>query len=392
MSQREADNEPTRLVLPDVPRVGFYPKQSTSSPEDDPFPACLRSYLQYTGDAFDHDRLAATPGDAWHHVHCYLMGISGAAFRLLWNPTRWDDGACADIANTAADPTEPFGRAFAAIGYGYELLLRSEHARRLGYTGVTNDDEARYRERIVESLRAGKPVIAFGVIGPPEACLVTGYDEGGDVLIGWNFFQDDPVENPGGETEPSGYFRKRHWFAGTRGIIVIGGREPRPPQPEIHRSALAWGLSIMRTPEVRGRTSGHAAYTAWAEALLRDDQFATDDAAVLMQRYFMHYATVGTVAEARYWGNVFLAQIAAEEPRAAQELREAAACFVAEHDLMWAVWEFAGGNAVSDAHARKFADPTVRRRIVPLIRLAQEKDEQAGDLIERATSRLGGPR
>ena len=30
---------------------------------------------------------------------------------------------------------------------------------------------------------------------------------GGDVLIGWSFFQDASTE-----TEPSGYFRKRGWF------------------------------------------------------------------------------------------------------------------------------------------------------------------------------------
>lgn len=171
---------------------------------------------------------------------------------------------------------------------------------------------------------------------------------------------------------------------------MIGGREPRPPQNEIHLSALRWGLQLMRIPEVRGRVSGHAAYASWTEALLRDDEFATDDASVLMQRYFMHWATVGTVAEARFWGNVFLTQIAAEEPNIAPELRKAAACFVAEHDLMWAVWEFAGGNACSDAHARKLADPTVRRRIVPLIHLAREQDEQAAGLVEKAVRRLNG--
>ena len=34
---------------------------------------------------------------------------------------------------------------------------------------------------IVESIRdKGRPVIAHGVIGPPEECIVAGYDEGGD--------------------------------------------------------------------------------------------------------------------------------------------------------------------------------------------------------------------
>ena len=35
-------------------------------------------------------------------------------------------------------------------------------------------------------------VIAIGVLGPEEPCLITGFDEDGKVLIGWNFFQDSP--------------------------------------------------------------------------------------------------------------------------------------------------------------------------------------------------------
>jgi hypothetical protein len=48
----------------------------------------------------------------------------------------------------------------------------------------------------------------------------------------------------------------------------------------------------------------------------------------------------------------------------------------------------AGGNACSDAHARKLANPAVRRRIVPLIHLAREKDEQAAGLVEQVLTRL----
>jgi hypothetical protein len=43
---------------------------------------------------------------------------------------------------------------------------------------------------IVESLAQGRPVISFGITSPPEAGLVTGYDEDGGVLYGWSYFQD----------------------------------------------------------------------------------------------------------------------------------------------------------------------------------------------------------
>ena len=125
-------------------------------------------------------------------------------------------------------------------------------------------DEATFRRLIVASLRQGRPVLAFGVAGPPECCIITGYDEGGDVLIGWSFLQDDPGSSEGLEFEPSGYFRKRDWFRETPGIVVLGEKRAVPPRAEICRATLEWGLSIMRTPLVQGTwANGLAAYDAW---------------------------------------------------------------------------------------------------------------------------------
>ena len=47
---------------------------------------------------------------------------------------------------------------------------------------------------------------------PPEAAIVAGYDQGGHVLVGWSFFQQDPEFSAGLEFEPAGYFRKRDWI------------------------------------------------------------------------------------------------------------------------------------------------------------------------------------
>jgi len=51
------------------------------------------------------------------------------------------------------------------------------------------DDEAVFRRKIIESIDQGKPLIALGVVGPPEACIITGYDENGDGLRGFGVFQ-----------------------------------------------------------------------------------------------------------------------------------------------------------------------------------------------------------
>ena len=54
-----------------------------------------------------------------------------------------------------------------------------------------------------------------------------------------------------------------------------------------------------------------------------------------------------------------------------------------EHDLMWQVWDAAGGNGNPDAWSR-LAEPAVRRRIVPLILAAWDKDMDAIAHLEHA--------
>jgi len=84
----------SRSVLEGVPRVGFDVHLS-------PFPGTLHAYLQYTGDPQPYD---------------YLMGVSGAAFRRLWNR---DDGGSIGILRYE---NEPFRQVFAALGYAWHTV------------------------------------------------------------------------------------------------------------------------------------------------------------------------------------------------------------------------------------------------------------------------------
>jgi len=304
------------------------------------------------------------------------MGVSGVASFLSWKPGWADDNM--EIMYMSDDPGAPFDRAFRATGYPHEFV------------GVEPDtrNEAVLRGRIVESIQKGRPVLAFGPVGPPESAIITGYDEGGDVLIGWSFFQSLPEFNAGLEFEPSGEFRARGWSDYPPGfsIAVIGEKQERPPLSATYHAALEWMLQVARTPVTFGdRHNGLAAYTAWAQHLLRDEDFP-DDEAVLRQRHQVQDAAVGLVAEARWYGSQFLLQ--ASEPailhfRATGDLMHAAACYAAEHSLMWELWDLAGGNGNPEAF-RRFADPDVRRRMVPVIDQARAKDEQAAAHIERA--------
>jgi hypothetical protein len=43
-------------------------------------------------------------------------------------------------------------------------------------------------QNIISSIDAGIPVLSFGFIGLPECCIIAGYDDGGEVLLGWSYY------------------------------------------------------------------------------------------------------------------------------------------------------------------------------------------------------------
>ena len=128
-----------------------------------------------------------------------------------------------------------------------------------------------------------------------------------------------------------------------------------------------------------------AAYDAWAEHLLRDDDFATDDMGALSQCFQVHDDAVGSLAEGRWYASLFLAQAATTDPGVAvPPLYEAAACYATEHDLMWEVWGLVGGAGHSPEKVRKLAEPEVRRQVARVIEKARDKDREAVEHLERA--------
>jgi len=372
-------SQPNRLVLDGVPWVGFY-KGGDRCPEDIAFPSCLRACLEYLGDSAGCEKLHADArGPFVNCAYAYLLGTSGAAFFLSWRPGWHGDNVA--LHYMSADPAAPYRRAFESVGYGYEIIHKTP----------SSDCEGLFLRCIMQRIAQGRPVLGFGVVGPLETCIITGYDEGGDVLLGWSYFQHFPAFAAGVEFEPSGYFRKRGWFGDTEALIAIGHRERTPDPEQVDREALRWGLRVARATRVDAygheRWVGIAAYQAWADHLLMDEQFPAGDLAALMQRIEVHQDAVGTVAEARWYGHLFLKEMAARRPAMSEELLAAADCCRAEHDLMWRVWGLIGESDRGEPQARKLADPTVRRQTAPIILQARDHDARAAERIASALQR-----
>jgi hypothetical protein len=292
---------PIRNVLKGVPRVHFY-EGGPRCPEDIILPSVMRALMEYFGD----DELgcrtcrAVPPGCKVNCSYSFFVGMTGAVSFLSWKEGWEGDNMALFYMN--ADPASPDRCAFHAAGYAWEYVENIPG----------QDNEAIFRRRIMESIQQGRPVVGYGVVGPPEPCIIAGYDEGGEVLIGSSFFQDIPWLNAGVEFEPApdpkdgNYFRKRDWLKDTQCLLVIGEKQARPPLSDLYREALEWMLTVSRVAMVRpeadapewyrGRANGLAAYDAWAAQLLHDEDFSEDEA-VLRQRHNVHNGAVGTVAE-----------------------------------------------------------------------------------------------
>lgn len=365
-----------RLVLPGVARVGRRLGEGRN-PDRIPFPSCLAACLRYIGDYYPWIPVREHSMDCrLDYSYIQTMGVTGMAFGLLWGPG-WSPGSAGLMS--IADPDEIIDRAFRAAGRSYDTIWS---------TGKPSDGDT-LRCTLLESLESGRPVLAFGVVGPPECCIVTGYDYGQDAVIGWSFYQDDPRFTRDVEYEPNGCFRVRNWTSNTAGLITIGGKMDDSAGPfDLAQSALPilnWALRVIHTPDAHGRKSGLAAYAAWAEQLMHDPDFASSDEQQLRQRYAVHDSAVDIVAECRWTASRFLTLMADAVPELSAPLLVAAEYYRREYSLMLRIWSLVGGRANSEAHIR-FADPAVRRRIARIISSARDADARAAGMINRAVT------
>jgi hypothetical protein len=377
-----------RLVLENVPRVHFY-EGGKLCPEDILLPSVMRAVLAFLGepDYGCQHCLGKTPNCTILCTYSFLVGVSGAAAFFSWKEG-WhgDNGA---LFYMSKDPSAPDRRIFDAVGYSYEVITKDDG----------RNNEAIFRQRICDSLERGVPVVAYGVIGPLEPCILAGYDEEGDVLLGWSFFQSFPEFNAGAEFDACGYFRKRDWFKDTASLCIIGEQKTKPSLREVGRDSLDWMHNVACTPMVRpepdaperyhNRHNGLAAYDAWIEHLLRDAEWRADNEAALRAHHEIHNSAIGTVAEARWYGSMFLGQIAqhftagSNQHGTTEHIFNAAACYAAEHDLMWKIWDLAGGISNPEAF-RSMADPGRRQAMAGIIRQARDKDAQAAEHFKQA--------
>lgn len=353
---------PGKKIL-NVTRVGFHGDTGDDrSPEDFPFPACMASLMEALGEDYPIVKLEAH-GRAYTQRTANLDFItaSGMAFGLLWHREYCMSGMDLTQVNPHGETIQ---RAFDWAGYDFEILAKD----------AAGANREMIRDRIVASIDAGVPALAFGVVGPPECLILCGYDEGGETLVGWSHF----AAHEAVEREPNGMFRKADWYRDLWKIVLTGKKTGRKTGL---RDVLALGLSVMEKTESEGYAAGLAAYGEWIEYVLNPELDKADDE-LLRVRHAFHHALTGNLAEARCWGAAFLRR-AADGGRELPGVSGAARCFQAIHDECWKVWGTLGEYGQPGVW-KGFRDARNRERIAALLGGIKALDAEAADHLRRA--------
>jgi hypothetical protein len=221
-----------------------------------------------------------------------------------------------------------------------------------------------------------------------DAALLTGFESGGEVILGRSPHQDAARDNP----VEHGSFSLADWERDVVAIVGLG--EEISVKPECHPCYTAIE-NALRYSESHTRGTKHyglSAYDAWESALLDDESITGADDDIVSRRLLYHSTVAGNIACQKaftafpdYWDAVpSMAVISGL-------LQRAAAGPQIIHGLMWDVWQVVGGywrgikpgdaeyrvRWDNDEEVRRFRDRVVRERAVEVIRRAKQTDEQA---------------
>ncbi len=351
-------------ILYGVPRVAYSFEECT------PFCTAMKACLNYMGQQIDYS---------------YIMAITGAAFRLRWNVTQWDGGNV-DIMNIYEDQYEAFRRAFAGAGRSYRLLKRK---------GSTKEEFIHF---IKEELAEGRPVIAFGIIGPPEACLITGYREDGNQLLGWNCFQDNQEFAKNVGQDESGYFITDGWWENECSVALIAVGE-RQEALASHKEILKNALQILtkdrvifkdqETGSVTEYAGGQRAYEYWAKRVGDDKEFPCGAILpFLYERLVCQNDAEAMLGEGRYYAAVYLEQVARDVPEVEKEGKLAAGYLRRASELAMKMSGVLGGYTQDEERILRFAQPEARQELVALINKAKGFEAEAVRLVKEMIEKL----
>ncbi len=361
-------------------------KQLKFGPESDIFSSALKIVLSYLGEKDLEYR--------------DILCTSGRAFKISWNERMWNwkkylNKPDPDPEYYLRDDYETMHFACEAMGYEHEIIGNKDCIRQGksdSFTPLKGDDFDRFvdnntmRGCVLESIRKYEhPVIAALSVTEwwaPEWCIITGYDESGDVITGWSCFQDEKDSKL--QFEPNGYFRLNDWERNTLVAVRLGDKKKQSlPEEELNHRALEYAVKFSQGSSREHESLGFNAYAAWKQAI-EDDAIIdiSDDILKGMLTYHRHF--IGHLAAQKWYSSDYLHRMKRKGWNVSDVLH-ASANYAKIHELMWDCWKIAGGywRKIDDEIA-KFKKKENRQKIASIINEAKKKDMKAVDYLDSA--------
>ena len=169
------------------------------------------------------------------HSYDFLMGISGACFRIHFHPD-W----CPSSGDVTAgfDVSRPL---FRHLGYGAEMVAIDDNK----FTDIRS-----FYGRIVAQIDRGIPVIAINLKVCPEWGIITGYLKERPGLLCRTFFD---------EADAYSRANRAPWLS----LFLNGQQEPQVPRGESPERSLQQAIHLADTDQFGEYASGFSAYEYW---------------------------------------------------------------------------------------------------------------------------------
>jgi len=330
-----------------------------------PYPMCLKSCANYLGQDVERD---------------FTMVSTGAAFRLNWDTTSWNGGNV-DVIHTFDNPETIYRLGVEALGREFNMITRNNKSCDVKFGSTYNSDtKADFIEFIKNQIDKGHPCIALGIIGPAEACIITGYKENGNILLGWNFFQDAIEFAAGIKIDESGYFMSDQWWENNDTAAVISMGEKNKSLIS-NKKIIDNAIKVMtgRNDIKSGKSfaKGISAYDSWKRAILNEADFSVTVLPVLAERLMCHGDAMDCLADGRNNGAIFMKKLSEEWKEQSNVCHSIENQFLKVTENIWKMAEVLGGYERNEKQMINFAKTEVRKQLAVLIEECKIADSKA---------------
>lgn len=270
-----------------------------------------------------------------------------------------------DVYQTFEGSDEVYELGAKAIGRSFELLGRDKDTTKEAFI-----------QFIKKHIDEGYPCIALGIIEPPEACLITGYRDNGNTLLGWNFFQNDPDFAKDVKKDDCGYFICDSWWenSDTHAVMYIGDKYSEPiAQQKILKNAVR---------AMTGRTDGCyckgiAAYDAWADMLGNNNFSEGDNFSVLFHRMLCQNDATICLIDGRGCAAEYFDILAKDNSPRSEKYQELASIFTEIKGIVSEMPKLLGSWGDMENMLANLADINIRAKLCEYIKQAKALDEKA---------------